>query len=189
MALMETPVEQFRTDWPDDGIIGRISAHMATVSSLRPSVLSLSSSVGKAKSKGVVETKGLSLHFRASDADNSVHHLLSLINTVCSSYPSMADALMGCVGGQGGTQGGMQGVGQCESVGGGQGWDMGGTQGMGMVGGAGTGLLRAVFSMPLRYFEEERFRVQLLPSLISLFRGREKELQERILEIVKNSMK
>jgi hypothetical protein len=165
MALMETPAEQFRTDWPVDGIIGRIPAHMATAYSLRPSVLSPSGSHGKAKSKGVIETKGLLLHFRATDADNSVHHLLSLITSVCSNS-AMVDAI---TGGMGGTHGG--GVVQ------------------GGAGGGSSGMLRALFSMPIRYFEEERFKVQLLPSLTSLHIGRENELEERIRETVKNSKK
>ena len=167
MALMETPAEQFRTDWPVDGIIGRIPAHMATAYSLRPSLLSLSGSTGKIKSKEMIETKGLLLHFKASDADNSVKHLLSLINTVCYKNPSMVEALTGGTGGGGG------GVGEGE----------------GPDGGKSTGIIRSLFNMPIRYFEEERFKVQLLPTLSSLFAGREYELENRIREIVKNSKK
>ena len=165
MALMETPAEQFRTDWPVDGIIGRIPAHMATAYSLRPSLLSLSGNTGKIKSKEMIETKGLLLHFKASDADNSVKHLLSLINTVCYKNPSMVEALTGGTGGGGGREG------------------------EGPDGGKSTGIIRSLFNMPIRYFEEERFKVQLLPTLSSLFVGREYELENRIREIVKNSKK
>ena len=210
MTLMDTPVNSSKeiekdgislvtlpSTVPGAGVVTKIVRKTSTSEvSLNPSQLATcytlkSSSINSSchVDQNISDSKSMELFFRPLDADNSVRHLLSLIGFIYSQ--SLADTIITekYSDGQLIVENMIKERKESEEV---------RTEVDDTVEAVKEelkrseekeekrileGLLRALLCLPKRYYTEERFKMQLLPTLQSVYEGREDELKEKLFRI------
>ena len=117
-------------------------------------------------------SKPMLLSFRPLDADNSVRYLLSLIGFMYHHCSATLNKLEEDNGTEEIIEGRNEEIGieEKELM----------KEEKGGCNIVHKGLIKALFCLPVRYYTEERFKIQLLPALQSIYEGREGELAERL---------
>ena len=209
MTLMDTPVNlskeinkdgislvTFPSTGPGAGVVTKI-VRKTSASTMAPTSSQLATSYTLKSSPinpschadhNISESKSMELLFRPLDADNSVRHLLSLIGLIYSQsfanigtteknsderlfVESMCEKKESPLVRTKGNDGVKATKGEIE---------MREEKEESRVH---EGLLKALLCLPKRYYTEERFKMQLLPTLQSVYEGREDELRDRLLLI------